>query len=62
MADDIQKDEGEIVVDLDLDDGTTVTCDFVTMLNVEGKQYFALTPRTDSDEDEIDVWFNPEGR
>ncbi len=58
MADDKNKDEGEIVVDLDLDDGTSVTCDFVTILNVEGKSYIALTPRTDGDEDdEIDVWF-----
>ena len=58
MADDKNKDEGEIVVDLDLDDGTSVTCDFVTILNVEGKSYIALTPRTESDEDdEIDVWF-----
>lgn len=57
MADDMQRDEGEIIVDLDLDDGTTVTCDFVTMLNVEDKQYIALTPRTNGNEDEIDVWF-----
>ena len=59
MADEINRDEGEIVVDLDLDDGTSVTCDFVTILNVEGRQYIALTPRSDSEDEneEIDVWF-----
>ena len=57
MADDNTKDEGEIVVELDLDDGRTVTCDFVTVLTVDGKNYIALTPRTDDDDDEIDVWF-----
>ncbi|MBO6112512.1 MAG: DUF1292 domain-containing protein [Lachnospiraceae bacterium] len=57
MADISNNDEGEIVVDLDLDDGTTVTCDFVTILEVDGKNYIALTPRIEGDEDDIDVWF-----
>ncbi len=56
MSDEKQKDEGEIVVELDLDDGSSVTCDFVTLLDVEDKTYIALTPRTEN-EDEIDVWF-----
>ncbi len=52
-------DEGYIEVELDLDDGRTVTCDYITVLEVEGNSYVALTPRTeDGDEaEETDVWF-----
>ncbi|MBR5377006.1 MAG: DUF1292 domain-containing protein [Lachnospiraceae bacterium] len=53
------EDEGFIEVELDLDDGRTVKCDYITKLEVEGNTYIALTPRTDGDEDpeDQDVWF-----
>ncbi|MCR5650560.1 MAG: DUF1292 domain-containing protein [Lachnospiraceae bacterium] len=53
------EDEGFIEVELDLDDGSTVTCDYITKLEVEGRSFIALTPRlegSDDDEDQ-DVWF-----
>ena len=43
----------DISVDLDLDDGSTVTCDTITVLKVDGKDYIALLPRESEDE----VWF-----
>ncbi len=46
-------DYSEITVDLDLDDGRTVTCDTITVLEVDGKNYIALAPR-DSEEE---IWF-----
>lgn len=53
------EDEGFIEVELDLDDGSTVTCDYITKLEVDGRSFIALTPRlegADDDEDQ-DVWF-----
>lgn len=46
-------DYSEISVDLDLDDGRTVTCDTITVLKVDGRDYIALNPRDNEDE----VWF-----
>lgn len=49
----------EMTVDLELDDGTKVSCEVLTILEVDGKDYIALMPvdaDDDSDED-IDVWF-----
>ncbi len=46
-------DYSQISVDLDLDDGRSVTCDTITVLKVDGKNYIALTPRDNEDE----VWF-----
>ncbi|MBQ7464129.1 MAG: DUF1292 domain-containing protein [Lachnospiraceae bacterium] len=53
------EDEGFIEVELDLDDGRTVKCDYITKLTVDGKDYIALTPRTDegNDSEDQDVWF-----
>lgn len=51
------EDEGFIEVELDLDDGRTVKCDYITKLEVEGKTYIALTPRSDEDSEDQDVWF-----
>ena len=53
------EDDEEMTVELDLDDGRTVTCDIITVLEVEGKNYIALLPRSekkDDDENE-EVWF-----
>ncbi len=52
-------DEGFIEVELDLDDGRTVTCDYITVLEVEGRSYVALTPRLEegADDEDVDVWF-----
>ncbi len=53
------EDEGFIEVELDLDDGRTVKCDYITKLTVDGKDYIALTPRLEEENgsDEQDVWF-----
>ena len=48
----------EMTVDLDLEDGTTVTCAVVTILTVSGRDYIALLP-LDENGDNVDgeVWF-----
>ena len=56
----------EMTVDLELDDGTNVTCAVVTILTVAGKDYIALLPLDrDGHNTEGEVWFyryseNPE--
>lgn len=48
----------EMTVDLELDDGTKVTCAVVTILTVAGKDYIALLPLTESgDNTDGEVWF-----
>ena len=48
----------EMTVDLELDDGTKVTCAVVTILTVAGKDYIALLPLTDDgDNTDGEVWF-----
>ena len=51
-------DTEEMTVDLDLEDGTTVTCAVVTILTVSGRDYIALLP-LDENGDNVDgeVWF-----
>lgn len=52
--------DDEMTVDLELDDGRTVVCDILTILEVEGKNYIALLPRSEKeadDEDDSEVWF-----
>ena len=47
----------EMSVTLDLDDGTTVECTIITILEVDGKDYIALLPMVDEDDDLYgDVW------
>ena len=50
--------EEEMTVDLELDDGTNVKCTIVTILEVDSKDYIALLPMVD-EEDELygNVWF-----
>ena len=47
----------EMSVTLDLDDGTSVECTIITILEVNGKDYIALLPMVDED-DELygEVW------
>lgn len=51
-------DAEEMKVDLDLDDGTTVTCAVVTILTVSGRDYIALLPLNENgDNVDGEVWF-----
>ena len=48
----------EMTVDLELDDGSHVTCSVVTILTVSGKDYIALLPlNEDGENTEGEVWF-----
>lgn len=47
----------EMSVTLDLDDGTTVECTIITILEVDDKDYIALLPMVDEDDDLYgEVW------
>ena len=49
--------EEEMTVDLDLDDGRKVTCAVVTIFEVKGKDYIALLPMVDEEDDLYgEVW------
>lgn len=56
----------EMTVDIDLEDGSTVTCSIVTILTVENKDYIVLLPLDENGENEDgEVWIyaykeNPE--
>ncbi len=51
-------DAEEMTVDLDLEDGTTVTCAVITILTVSEKDYIVLLPLDESGENtEGEVWF-----
>lgn len=48
----------EMTVELELDDGSKVTCAVVTILTVSGKDYIALLPlNEDGENTEGEVWF-----
>ncbi len=48
----------EMTVELELDDGSNVTCAVVTILTVAGKDYIALLPlNEDGENTEGEVWF-----
>lgn len=61
MSDNPKKEElekEEMTVDLELDDGTKVTCAVVTILTVAGKDYIALLPLSENgDNTDGEVWF-----
>ena len=58
MANENYESDEEMTVDMDLEDGTTVTCSIVTILEVEGKDYIALLPLNEKGENEDgEVWF-----
>lgn len=48
----------EMTVTLELDDGTSVVCSIVTILEVQGKDYIVLLPLDENGENEDgEVWF-----
>ena len=47
--------EEEMTVDLELEDGSKVTCAVITILTVSNKDYIALLPQSEDEEDV--VWF-----
>ena len=51
-------DAEEMTVDLDLEDGSTVTCAVVTILTVANRDYIALLPLDENgDNADGEVWF-----
>ena len=49
--------EEEMTVDLDLEDGRQVTCAVITIFEVKGKDYIALLPMVDEEDDLYgEVW------
>ncbi len=57
MTNDNEFNDEDMTVDLTLEDDTIVTCKIVTILTVDGKDYIALLPTSDSKEFEDEVWF-----
>lgn len=58
MANSNEFDDTEMTVDIELDDGTTVTCAIITILTVNEKDYIALLPLDeDGQSDDGEVWF-----
>lgn len=49
--------EEEMKVELSLDDGQTVMCEVITILEVNGKEYIALLPDGQDNNEDQDVWF-----
>lgn len=48
----------EMTVELELENGETVNCAIITILEVEGKDYIALLPLNENGENEDgEVWF-----
>lgn len=51
-------DESDMTVDIELEDGTNVTCAIVTILTVNEKDYIVLLPLDeDGQSDDGEVWF-----
>lgn len=44
-------------VDIELEDGSTVNCEVITILTVAGKDYIALLPEGQDPNEEQEVWF-----
>lgn len=59
MMNNIPEEEAEeITVELELEDGSIVECAIITILEVNGKDYIALLPMVEEDDDNYgDVWF-----
>ncbi len=54
----VENNDEDITVELELDDGTSVTCAILTILTVNEKDYIALTPMVDEDDESFgEVWF-----
>lgn len=53
-----EADDEEMTVELDLEDGSHVTCAIVTILEVQSKEYIVLLPLDDNgDNEDGEVWF-----
>lgn len=51
-------DDEEMTVDIELEDGETVTCAIITILEVDKKDYIVLLPLDeDGNNDDGEVWF-----
>lgn len=51
-------DEMDMTVDIELEDGSSVTCAIVTILTVNGKDYIVLLPLDEDGENtDGEVWF-----
>lgn len=51
-------DETDMTVDIELEDGTTVSCAIVTIITVNEKDYIVLLPlNEDGQSDDGEVWF-----
>ncbi|MBR6329905.1 MAG: DUF1292 domain-containing protein [Lachnospiraceae bacterium] len=53
----MQQPDEEMSVDIELEDGTNVHCEVLTVLEVNGQDYVALVPDGQDDAEEVDVWF-----
>lgn len=58
LEENITPDDEEMTVELDLEDGTSVTCAIVTILTVSERDYIVLLPLDENGENEDgEVWF-----
>lgn len=58
MGSEYEESDEEMTVELELEDGTGVTCAIITILEVGGKDYIVLMPLDDDGENEDgEVWF-----
>lgn len=58
MAKNNDVNDEEMTVEIELEDGTSVTCAIITILAVEGKDYIVLLPLDENGENEDgEVWF-----
>ncbi len=58
MAKNTNYEDEEMTVELELDDGTNVTCAIITILEVESKDYIVLLPLDENGENQDgEVWF-----
>ncbi len=46
-----------MTVDIELEDGTTVNCEVITILTVNNKDYIALLPEGQDPNEEQEAWF-----
>jgi uncharacterized protein YrzB (UPF0473 family) len=57
MPDISDDDDEELTVDMELDDGRTVTCDVITTFEADGREYIALQPLDENGtNDDGSVW------
>ncbi|MBQ7973294.1 MAG: DUF1292 domain-containing protein [Lachnospiraceae bacterium] len=58
MDNNVSEETEEITVDLELEDGTKVSCAIITILTVNDKDYIALLPMVDEEDENFgEVWF-----